>query len=119
MAEAFFGWTSAGWAAASAGTNPDDEIHPLTVEVMKEMGIDVSKRRPRLLTDEMLKRATKVIVMDSAVMRHVPRRYLSKTENWRIKPLLGKDRTQVVRIRDEIKKRVEQLAAEIEAQPRN
>ena len=34
----------------SAGTDPKDEVHPLAVQVMKEIGIDISRQRPKSLT---------------------------------------------------------------------
>lgn len=35
----------------SAGTDPKDEVHPLAVKVMAEIGIDISKHRPKALSD--------------------------------------------------------------------
>jgi arsenate reductase (thioredoxin) len=39
--------------ALSAGTTPGTRIHPEVLEVMAELGIDLSDRRPRLLTREL------------------------------------------------------------------
>lgn len=46
MAQAFFERTSPGWRTASAGVRPDTTVHPLTLEVMADVGIDPSHRRP-------------------------------------------------------------------------
>jgi len=97
----------------SAGTNPDEKIHPWTVEVMKEIQIDVSQKKPRLLTFEMLEKADKVIVMDSEVLKEIPPKYLSKVEDWKIGKLLGKSIEEIREIRDEIKKKVEKLLEEL------
>ena len=35
----------------SAGTEPKDEVHPLAVQVMAESGIDISRQRPRALSE--------------------------------------------------------------------
>jgi arsenate reductase (thioredoxin) len=114
MAEAFFERTGSGWNSMSAGTEPDKSIHPMTVEVMKEVGIDVSQGRPKRLTTRMLQLADKVIVMDSLIVRQIPSQYLSKTENWKITPLLGKDKAQAEEVRDEIRRKVERLSRELD-----
>jgi protein-tyrosine-phosphatase len=49
--------------ALSAGTTPADNIHPEVVEVMDEIGIDLSDRKPRLLTRELTEQADIVITM--------------------------------------------------------
>ena len=38
----------------SAGTNPGNEVNPLVIKVMKEKGIDISDKRPTLLTEDMV-----------------------------------------------------------------
>ena len=113
MAEAFFRQVSKTWKAVSAGIEPDENIHPLTVETMKEVGIDVSRRKPKRLTTAMLKQADRVIVMDSQVLEGIPSPYRSKTVNWGIQSLLGKHEEQVRQVRDEIRRRVDQLSKEL------
>jgi len=49
MAEAFFNYYSETIKAISVGTNPDEKIHPWTVKLMKEAGIDVSQKTPAWL----------------------------------------------------------------------
>jgi arsenate reductase len=49
--------------ARSAGTTPGDRVHPNVVAVMKEVGSDLSNRKPRLLTDELARWADIVITM--------------------------------------------------------
>ncbi len=109
MTQAFFNSFSKGWKAMSAGTNPDEEIHPWFVEVMKEIGINVSQQKPRLLTFEMREEADKMIVMDSDVLREIPQKHFSKVEYWKIGKLLGEPMEEVREIRDDIKRKVEQL----------
>jgi len=60
IAEAFFNKLSKTGKAISAGTMPDDRIHPYTVQVMKEAGIDVSQQKPKPLTPEMIDKADKI-----------------------------------------------------------
>lgn len=113
MAEAFFNQISGSGRALSAGIKPDAELHPWTIQVMKEVGIDISKQRPKLLTTELMEKMDKIIVMDSDVLEMIPSEYLWKLENWQIEKLLGKPMEQIRKIRDQIKKRVEILAKHI------
>jgi len=112
MAEAFFNKLSKEGKAISAGTSPDEEMYPWTIKVMKEVGIDVNRQKPKLLTDELLKKADKIILMDSDVLESIPKEYSLKLENWQIEKLLGKSIEQVRKIRDQIRKKVEQLMKE-------
>jgi arsenate reductase len=49
------------FTAASAGTQPKSEVHPMAVGVMKEIGIDISAQRPKDLRE----------FLDKAAVRHV------------------------------------------------
>src|SRR6202021_3400399 len=49
--------------ALSAGTMPAEHVHPEVVQVMQELGIDLSGRRPQLLTDELAEWADVVVTM--------------------------------------------------------
>lgn len=113
MAEAFFNKFSRIGKAVSAGIKPDKEIHPWTVHVMKEAGIDVSQQQPKLLTNGLMEKADKIIIMDSDLLREIPSKFSSKLEDWKIEKLLGKPIEQIRKIRDEIEGRVEQLIKEV------
>ena len=112
MAEAFFNFLSKRGKAISAGTSPDKEIHPWTIQLMREVGIDVAHQKPKLLTEELIRKADKIIIMDSDMLENIPSENLSKVENWQIEKLLGKPIERVREIRDKIKERVEQLIKE-------
>ena len=59
MAEGFFRkYAPTGYAALSAGTRPSGEINPLAIQVMKEYGIDISKQKPKIVTEDMIRNAT-------------------------------------------------------------
>jgi len=113
MAEAFFNKVSKGWKATSAGINPDDEIHPYTVKVMREVGIEVDKKKPKLLTPEMIEKADLIITMCSGVsiaqIKHLP-----KIEDWMIEEPYGKSMEKVREIRDQIREKVQKVIQEIE-----
>ncbi len=114
MAEAFFNNLSKTWKAISAGTKPDDNIHPYTIQVMKEVGVDVSKQKPKLLTREMIEKADKIITMGCGA-DVCPASYLPKVEEWAIEEPYGKPIDKVREIRDQIKGEVEKLVLETES----
>lgn len=109
MAEAFFNYYSKNSKAESAGTIPDKEIHAWTVALMKEVDIDVGRKKPKLLTGKMMEEADKIIVMDKDVLKNIPSKYLEKVEKWDISKLLGKSFDNAREIRNEINKKVEKL----------
>jgi arsenate reductase len=97
--------------AESAGTAPADRVHPEVVEAMRELGVDVSDQVPRRLTDELAERADVVVTMGCGdECPYVPgRRYL----DWDLDDPKGRPIAEVRRTRDEIARRVEELAAEL------
>jgi arsenate reductase (thioredoxin) len=69
MAEAFLKkYKADDFSAASAGTQPKPEVHPLAVRVMKEIGIDISGQRPKNIRDFLGKTPVRhvLIVCDNA-----------------------------------------------------
>ena len=114
IAEAFFNKLSKTGKAISAGTMPDDRIHPYTVQVMKEVGIDVSQQKPKPLTSEMIEKADKIITMGCGA-NVCPANYLPKIEDWKIEEPYGKPIEKVREIRDQIKEKVEKLVREIKS----
>lgn len=113
MAEAFFNSSSKIGKAISAGTKPDEQIHPWTIQIMKKVGIEVNQQKTKLLNFELMKNADKIIIMDPDLSKNVPPEYLSKMEVWQTDKLLGKSIEQIKEIRDQIKTRVEQLIRQL------
>jgi arsenate reductase (thioredoxin) len=111
MAEAFLNQVAAGRATGvSAGTIPQDGPHREVVEAMREVGIDVSAHRGRLLTDELVRSADRVITMGCAVDADAcPAVLYANVEDWGLDDPKGKDPDTVRRIRDEIRRRVDEL----------
>src|SRR5688500_5922978 len=99
----------AGLEARSAGTTPADRVHPEVVDVMDEIGIDVSDRTPQKLTTEMAEWADVVVTMGCGdECPYIPgKRYV----DWDLPDPKGLPVDDVRAIRDEIARRVEQLAA--------
>jgi arsenate reductase (thioredoxin) len=69
MAEAFLRkYKGDDFTAASAGTQPKSEVHPLAVRVMNEIGIDISDQRPKDIKEFLGKEPVRhvLIVCDNA-----------------------------------------------------
>jgi arsenate reductase len=112
MAEGFF----RRYATISAGTKPISEINPLTLQVMKEVSIDISKQRSKDLTEDMIKNATTVVNMGCMDNNFCPTLYIHNVIDWGIEDPKGKPIEKVREIRDKIERRVRKLAAELNKQ---
>jgi arsenate reductase len=101
-------------AAVSAGTTPAQRVHPEVIEVMREIGVDLSDREPRLLTRELAEQADLVVTMGCGdACPYVPgKRYL----DWDLADPKGRPLGQVRAIRDDIARRVETLVADLDIQ---
>jgi arsenate reductase (thioredoxin) len=95
----------------SAGSEPRDRINPAVVEVMTELGLDLSKEFPKPLTEESVQAADVVVTMGcgDACPFYPGKRYL----DWELEDPAGKDPDTVRRIRDDIDGRVRALLAEL------
>ena len=95
----------------SAGSAPKDSINPIAVEAMKEVGIDISTNVPKVLTPEAVQESDAVITMGcgDACPFYPGKRY----EDWVLDDPAGQGIESVRIIRDDIKKRVEQLLSEL------
>ena len=91
----------------TAGSEPADEINPVAVEAMAEVGVDLSQEFPKPLTDDQVRAADAVITMGcgDACPFYPGKRY----EDWELEDPAGKDLDTVRRIRDEIEARVRTL----------
>lgn len=107
MAQAFFERYPPGdMRAESAGLEPAPRIHPPVVEAMKEIGIDISDRRPKKLTVEMQLHADLAITLGcGGRCPYVP----STVEDWDVADPDGRPIEEVRAIRDKIAERVDDL----------
>lgn len=103
--------------AESAGTEPGDGVHDIVAEAMREMGFDLRAERPKLLTDEMVEQAQRVITMGCAIDSEAcPAIFLRDIEDWGLPDPKGQPIAEVRAIRDVIGDKVEELLRELAAQ---
>jgi arsenate reductase len=108
MSAALFERAAAGkHTALSGGTTPAEHLHPEVVEVMQELGIDLSDRRPQLLTRELAEQADVVVTMGCGdACPYIPgKRYI----DWNLPDPKGRPLDEVRAIRDDIARRVSSL----------
>ena len=103
-------------AVLSAGSEPADQINPVAVQAMAEDGIDIAAAQPKILTTEAVRHSDVVITMGcgDACPFYPGKRY----EDWKLDDPAGQSLDAVRPIRDEIKRRIERLVAEIDMEPR-
>ena len=96
----------------SSGTMPADQINPSAIEAMREVGIDISKAKPKVLTDVDVRASDYVITMGcgDACPFYPGKKYL----DWKLDDPAGKGVEAVRPIRDQIKRLVVDLIAEID-----
>ncbi len=101
--------------AESAGTTPAERVNPEVVEVMREIGLDLSGRAPRALTPEMAERANLIVTMGCGdECPYIPgKRYI----DWALPDPSGRPVAQVRTIRDDIAHRVDALVGELDRTP--
>jgi arsenate reductase len=113
MSEALFERAAAGrHEARSAGTTPGEHVHAEVVEAMRELGVDLSARRPRALTTADAEWADVVVTMGCGdECPYVPgRSYL----DWDLEDPKGRPLEEVRATRDEIERRVVELIDELD-----
>ena len=90
--------------AISAGTEPGAAVHPEVITAMREVGIDLSKQRPRQLTEELASGAQLLVTMGCGdACPYVPG---LKRDDWPIDDPMGQPIDRVRQIRDEVRQRV-------------
>ena len=114
MAEGFFKkYAPEEFVPSSAGTKPISQINPLVIQVMKEIGIDISKQKPKDLSEDMMRNSDKIINMGCMDKNFCPTLFIPKVIDWGIEDPKGKSIEKVREIRDEIERRVKELATDI------
>ncbi len=90
--------------AISAGTQPAEHVHPVVVDAMREIGIDMSSAKPQKLTPELAQGADTLITMGCGdECPYVPG---LRRDDWPLPDPKGQAIETVRNTRDEIKKKV-------------
>ncbi|HSB83367.1 MAG TPA: arsenate reductase ArsC [Nitrosarchaeum sp.] len=106
MAEGFFRkYLPEGFEPISAGTKPSNKVNPIVIQVMKEVGIDISEQTPKSISNDMIKNS-KVVNMGCIDKASCPALFLENVEDWNIPDPKEKPIEQVREIRDQIEKKV-------------
>jgi len=114
MSQALFARAADGrHEARSAGTTPGERVHPRVAEAMREIGIDLSDRRPRELTMELAEWADTVATMGCGdACPYIPgKRYV----DWDLPDPKEMPLQAVRALRDDIERRVRALVGELDA----
>ena len=100
----------------SAGSEPGNQINPVAIEAMREVGIDITANTPRLLSTEDVQASDVVITMGcgDACPFYPGKRY----EDWKLTDPAGQPIETVRQVRDQIRTHIETLLTELRtAQP--
>jgi arsenate reductase len=97
----------------SAGTEPKEQINPIAIQAMAEVGIDIANNQPKVLTDEAVLASDYVITMGCGdKCPFFPGKIY---RDWVLADPAGQDMEMVRQVRDEIRDHVTALIAEIDA----
>jgi arsenate reductase (thioredoxin) len=118
MAEGFFNqkYAPKGYRAISAGTRPASSINPLAIQAMKEVGINISSQKSKIITEDMIKSSEKSVNMGCMDKVECPMLFINNVIDWGIEDPKGKHIEKVREIRDEIDRRVKEIAQSLERQ---
>ncbi|KAK2829869.1 hypothetical protein FQN49_007180 [Arthroderma sp. PD_2] len=95
----------------SAGSAPADSVNPVVLDAMREEGIDITAEKPKILSNDAVQASDVVITMGCGDTCPVfpDKRYL----DWQLDDPAGQGIDAIRPIRDEIRRRVEQLIIEL------
>ena len=116
MAEGFLRKYAPKFEVISAGTKPNSQLNPIVVEVMKEIGIDITKQKPKEITDEMISSSI-TVNMGCMDKDSCPSLFVKDVVDWNISDPKNQDIEQVREIRDQIKNEILNLVKKLETTP--
>ena len=118
MAEGFFNhrYAPKGYRAISAGTRPVSSINPLAVQAMSEVGIDINNQKSKLINEDMIRSSAKSVNMGCMERAECPMLFINNIIDWGIEDPKGKPIEKVREIRDEIDRRVREIAQTLQRQ---
>ena len=114
IAEGFFKkYAPDGFVAVSAGTKPVGNLNPIAVEAMKEVGIDISQQKSKLISNEMINESESVVNMGCMDEESCPALFVEDIADWGIEDPKGKSIEQVRIIRDTIESKIKELVTNL------
>ena len=113
MAEGFLRKYAPQFDVISAGTKPQSQLIPNVIDVMKEIGIDITEQKPKELTNEMIAQSV-TVNMGCMDKESCPALFVDDVIDWNISDPKDKDIEQIRKIRDEIKNKVLNLIRKLE-----
>lgn len=117
MAEAFFKkYAAKNFQPLSAGTKPASQINPLVIQVMKEVGIDISLKKPQILSKKIMSTNKKTINMGCMDKESCPALFSKNVIDWKIPDPKEKPIEEIRKIRDQIDSKVKELVSSLKAE---
>ncbi len=114
MAEGFFREYAQKFEVISAGTEPESKLNPVVVDVMKEVGIDITNQKPKLLSNEMMEGSFRSVNMGCMDRESCPSLFEKDVIDWSFADPKGKTIEEVRNTRDKIKSEVLTLIKKLE-----
>ncbi|QLH06264.1 low molecular weight phosphatase family protein [Nitrosopumilus ureiphilus] len=99
----------------SAGTKPKSQLIPNVIDVMKEIGIDITEQKPKELTNEMIAQSI-TVNMGCMDKKSYPALFVDDVIDWNISDPKDKDIEELRKIRDQIKNEVLNLITKLDDQ---
>ena len=100
------------FVVSSAGNRPAEKLNPVVVEAMREVGSDISMKKPKLLTFQMAQEADLIVTMGCNEQGICPGPFFKPTVDWKLEDPKGKPIEEVREIRDDVERRVKKLLEE-------
>ena len=118
IAEGFFNqkYAPKGYRAISAGTRPVSQINPLAVQAMNEVDVNISSQKSKIITEDMIRSSAKSVNMGCIERAECPLLFMNNVIDWGIEDPKGKSIEKVREIRDEIDRRVIEIAQSLQGQ---
>jgi arsenate reductase (thioredoxin) len=112
MAEGFFNKSAPeGYRAVSAGTKPVSQINRVVIDVMRQVGIDISNQKSKEITEDMMRNSFKTVNMGCMDKESCPTLFLPNVIDWNLEDPRDKPIEKVREIMHEVEQRVKELVA--------
>ena len=114
MAEGFFNNSSPeGYRAVSAGTKPVSQINPDVIDVMRQVGIDISNQKSKEIIEDMMRNSFTTVNMGCMDKESCPTLFLPNVIDWNLEDPKDKPIEKVREIMHEVEQRVKELVASL------